>query len=478
MAEHIEKFQKLNIRENNIPEKQRIDVSIGTLKDKIQHEVHLWKPDSLERAFRLTLQQLEERKEKGLCYNCDNKYIKGHKCAQKKLFYIDYEEENEKDQETSEEEDIHQEPTLKKEEMNLTISCKALARNTTPQTLNIEGHIKKKNVQEVKDHIEKEEMNLTISCNALDVITTLQTIKIEGHIKKKKVIVLIDSGSTHNFIHCKIAKGLNCFLYPAPECQMMVASVGTINCSGKCCNINLYMGEYVLNNLMISIPMVGDYVVLGVQWLQYLGTIAFNFQERFMKFSSEGKEVELRGITGKPRKIINSNRLTKLLKKEKRGLIAQLCSLEVPTSKSSISPDVQKALENHSKVFETPKGLPPIHDHYHSIHLIPGSVPPNIKPYRYPYAQKSEIECMVAEMLDDGIIQPNQSSFSTPVVLMHKKDGSWRMCPDYRELNKLTIKDKFPSLLIDELLDELHGLIYFTRENFKNHPKFICITNG
>ena len=70
--------------------------------------------------------------------------------------------------------------------------------------------------------------------------------------------------------------------------------------------------------------------------------------------------------------------MTKPLKKEQRGIIAQLCSLEVPTSKSSIFPDLQKALENHSKVFETPKGLPPIRDHVHAIHLIPGSIPRNI----------------------------------------------------------------------------------------------------
>eukprot|EP00253_Pinus_taeda_P017484 PITA_17484 len=111
-----------------------------------------------------------------------------------------------------------------------------------------------------------------------------------------------------------------------------------------------------------------------------------------MKFSKEGKEVELRGIAGKPGKIISSNSMTKLLKKEQRGVIAQLCSPDVSTSKLSISLDLQKVLDNHSKVFEAPKGLPSIRNHDHAIHPIPGSVPPNIRPYRYPYAQKSEIE--------------------------------------------------------------------------------------
>ena len=77
----------------------------------------------------------------------------------------------------------------------------------------------------------------------------------EGYIKKKKAIVLIDSGSTHNFIHYKLAKALNCFIYPTLEFQVVIVDGGTINCSRKCHEITLTMGEYVLNSPMIAITM-------------------------------------------------------------------------------------------------------------------------------------------------------------------------------------------------------------------------------
>ena len=96
--------------------------------------------------------------------------------------------------------------------------------------------------------------------------------------------MLIDSGITHNFIHGKVAKELNFFLYPAPECLVMVSNGGTLNCSRKYHNIKLTMGGYVLNIPKLSIPMASVDIVLGVQWLQYLGTVAFNFQELFLNF--------------------------------------------------------------------------------------------------------------------------------------------------------------------------------------------------
>jgi len=75
---------------------------------------------------------------------------------------------------------------------------------------------------------------------------------------------------------------------------------------------------------------------------------------------------------------------------------------------------------------------------------------------------------MVAKKLEASITQPSQSSFSAPVVLVHKKDGSWHMCPNYMEINKITIKDIYPIHSINEFLDELQGEIYFTKLDLRS----------
>ncbi|XP_026378862.1 uncharacterized protein LOC113273338 [Papaver somniferum] len=122
---------------------------------------------------------------------------------------------------------------------------------------------------------------------------------------------------------------------------------------------------------------------------------------------------------------------------------------------------------SYDDVFNSPSTLPPTRDTEHKIPLNANSIPTSQRPYRCPYIQKAVVEQLVQEMLDAGIIQESTSPFAAPILLVKKKDGSWRFCVEYRKLNDMTVKDKFPIPLIEELLDELNGTAIFTKLDLK-----------
>ncbi|PKA64490.1 putative mitochondrial protein [Apostasia shenzhenica] len=148
-----------------------------------------------------------------------------------------------------------------------------------------------------------------------------------------------------------------------------------------------------------------------------------------MEFCLAGQQVKLQGEKGIYNQEIQLHQLRRLTTKKEVAYCYQLISI---TSDSqhlvAVPPKIQELLEEFKHVFESPKQLPPQRHNDHQIYLQTETASINVKPYRYPHYQKSEIEKLVKEMLESGVIRPSHSPFSSPVLLVKKKDGTWRFC--------------------------------------------------
>ena len=132
------------------------------------------------------------------------------------------------------------------------------------------------------------------------------------------------------------------------------------------------------------------------------------------------------------------------------------------TQCSSVPPAITSLLFEFEDLFQEPVSLPPSRACDHEIPLIPGAQPVFLRQYRYSPKLKDEIERQVQDMLNHGLIQRSASAFSSPVLLVKKKDGTYRFCVDFRHLNAFTQKSKFPVPIFDQLMDELHGARWFS----------------
>ncbi|MCO5568408.1 hypothetical protein L7F22_022107 [Adiantum nelumboides] len=143
---------------------------------------------------------------------------------------------------------------------------------------------------------------------------------------------------------------------------------------------------------------------------------------------------------------------------------------QVNESGSQEDLELSKFLNQFQDVFidDIPGELPPKRgDDDHTIELIPGSSPPNKLPYRVSQAQQEEIMRKVNELVEKGMVRPSSSPFCSLVLFVHK-DGTYHMCVNYRALNKITIKNRFPVPCIEDLFDKLQGSTYFSRIELKS----------
>jgi hypothetical protein len=221
---------------------------------------------------------------------------------------------------------------------------------------------------------------------------------------------------------------------------------------------------------LFVLPLSGAEIVLGVQWLRTLGPTLTDYSHLTLSFCREGKIIQLMGQPKPNPEESSVHQFKRLIATDAIDTFLQLQLLPHQSNNppAQTNPAIQTLLDQFAALFQEPNTLPPSRKTDHQIPITHDSDPINIRPYRYPQFQKHDIEQQIRNMLSQGIIQTSSSAFSSPVLLVRKKDGSWRFCVDYRALNSITIKDRFPIPTINELLDELYGTRWYSKLDLRS----------
>ncbi|XP_039145476.1 uncharacterized protein LOC120282666 [Dioscorea cayenensis subsp. rotundata] len=373
-------------------------------------------------ARKLTPDEYQRRKEQNLCFNCEEKFFKGHQCNKRQLYYIAT-DENEEGADNLEHEQF--------------------------------------DVQEEDPEILMFPVNAVLRSNA---------VCFKGNHKGTEMSFLIDCGAAESFINRNTAHKLQCKLDQTTK-VLAVSYKGDYEPVDKMCkNFPFNIKGYDFTADLRVVPVDGYDALLGLDWLEKMD-VTCNFKSKTLFFDYKGEAVKIQGDNTSSIPKVSRISAIHLQQCDHQQIAALGFIATVKTDSSGdLSTDLEviSLLRQFSDVFTEPKGLPPPRTYDHQIPLKVGAEPFKFRAYRYPFIQKQEIEWIVKELLSNGVIQESNSPFASPVLLVKKKDGSWRSCVDYRELNRLTIKDKFPIPLVDELLDELHGALFYSKLDLRS----------
>ena len=206
---------------------------------------------------------------------------------------------------------------------------------------------------------------------------------------------------------------------------------------------------------MVILDVIGFDVILGMDWLaQYYASVDCHEKEVIFRIPGEN-EFRFRGDkSSMPRNLISAITASKMLIRGCQGYLAVV--RDVQADKGSVD-RVPVVCEFRDIFPEELPGLPPEREIEFCIDVVPGTDPISMPPYRMAPAELSELKEQLQELLDKGFIRPSTYPRGAPVLFVKKKDGSLRLCIDYRQLNKVTIKNKYPLPRIDDLFDQLQG---------------------
>ena len=252
-------------------------------------------------------------------------------------------------------------------------------------------------------------------------------MRVTGLIGNHRVQILIDGGSTHNFLQQELVTTLSLQPQTTSTLRVTVGNGEELQCNQVCPEVAVHIQAHTFLVDFHILPICGADVVLGVQWLKSLGPVLTDYATLTMKFIYNDKLIELKGDRDANIDQISPSQLRRLMNTGNTSTYfhIQLDSHHPkPLPLTHSIPAIQTLLTKYSSLFQPLTNLPPSRATDHSINLLPNSTPVNIRPYRYPYFQKQEIERQVASMLHNGHIQHSSSPFSSPVLLVKKHDGT------------------------------------------------------
>jgi hypothetical protein len=306
----------------------------------------------------------------------------------------------------------------------------------------------------------------------LSGVPRYNTLRLKGLVQGQRMTALVDGGATHNFIDASLVARRGLRNKEFEGFHVAVANGYMMTCLDMIPDLEVKLGNYTLTDTFYVVDLSNTDAVLGVQWLYSLGEIGFNYQTLTMSFRDANRSrVVLRGMsTGAPR-ALSTKRMERIFR---HGDVAYATECWITTQKDSegreqYHPQIRELLGRYEPVFGSIRpGRLPDRGFEHMIELEAGATPVITTPYRHPKKFKDEIEKAIKELLAMGHIRPNRSPFASSIVLVLKKDGTLRMCIDYRALNKKTIKNRYPIPHIDELMDELHGAVFFNKIDLRS----------
>jgi hypothetical protein len=263
-------------------------------------------------------------------------------------------------------------------------------------------------------------------------------------INNQLVIILFNSGTTHSFISSKYGIKIGLNLYPASEAYMIATPGGKISSNQIYRKVPIQLGSNLIKTDLLLLDLEGMDVLLGMDWMTR-HRVSLDIFFRTVEIDSSDHEATI------------------------LYLPQRKCSNPYAYAVEGIKLKDIPIVHEYPDIFpDDLPGMPPDRNIEFIIELQPGTAPISKRPYRMPPNELAELKIQLQELLDKGYIRPSASQWGCPALFMKKKDNSVRLCVDYRPLNAVTIKNKYPLPRIDIMFDQLAGAKVFSKIDLRS----------